>query len=413
MQKQNAALLALILVLFLDGFGQGVMYPVLATALETTHSHVLVAGVSLSTREMLYGVTLAIYFFTWFFGAAILGDISDNVGRKKALVVVLLGMALGNIISAFAFVFHDIWLLFLGRLVVGFTAGSQAIAQASMADISPPDKQARNTAFVLFGVTFGFVIGPLAGGLLANSNLVSWFGDDVPFYLTGILSLLNIFLLMLFFNDTHETLHKHKIKLSRAVMVFVEAFQHREVRKLVVQFFLLQFGWAVYILQLPTLLITVAGATLGDITWVMTFLGAGMSFGLMVLVPWVEKWNVSMKQVIVGSYFILAMMILLSLLTFWLPLLVLYAVFAGMSCSIGYTFTIKLFSSHASKDRQGWINGIMNSDMVLATGVSTLVSGFLFAYGNYIPFVVAIIAIIIALIWLPISERGSRRNKTG
>lgn len=408
MQKQTAAILALILVLFLDGFGQGVMYPVLATALEATNSNVLVAGVSLSSREMLYGVTLAIYFFTWFFGAAILGDISDNVGRRKALVVVLVGMALGNVLSALAFVYHDIWLLFLGRLVVGFTAGSQAIAQASMADISPPEKQARNTAFVLFGVTFGFVIGPLAGGLLANSNLVSWFGDDIPFYLTGLLSLINIFLLLLFYNDTNEKLEKHKVKLSRAVMVFVEAFHHKKVRKLVVQFFLLQFGWAVYILQLPTLLIQTTHATLGDITWVMTFLGIGMSFSLIVIVPRVEKWKITMPQVIVGSYFVLAILITLSLVTLWLPLLVIYAVLAGMVCATGYTFTIKLFSSHADKERQGWINGIMNSDMVLATGVSTLVSGLLFSVDLYLPFYLGIIAILISVVWIPISERQTK-----
>ncbi len=72
----------------------------------------------------------------WFFGAAILGDLSDSVGRKKSLMICLIGAFLGYLLSAIAIAFHNFWFLILGRIIAGFTSGSQPIAQAAIVDIS-------------------------------------------------------------------------------------------------------------------------------------------------------------------------------------------------------------------------------------------------------------------------------------
>lgn len=412
MKNQTAGFIALILVLFLDGFGQGVIYPVLATSLEDPTSHVIIQGVmSLSGREMLYGLILAIYFFTWFFGAAILGDISDNVGRKKALLVVLGGMVIGNAISALAFIYGSVWLLILGRVVVGFTAGSQAIAQAAIADISSRENQARNTGFVLFGVTMGFVVGPLVGGYLSDPHIVSWFSDATPLFFAGLLSLLNVFLIMWLFRDTRAKTQKHPIRFSRALTLFAQAMKHRRIRNLILTFLLMQFGWVGFFFQMPIYWIKeVHGHELG-IAYVMAWMGLGFCASTICVIPWLEKLVKNSVNAVVGAYFFLAVFIVVTIFVQNHYAVYSSAFFASVSIGTGYTFLIKVFSSHASEDEQGWVMGVMNSAMVLATGISSLVCGYLISINVFLPFVISVIFILLGIVLMWLVERvGAARS---
>lgn len=400
MKGHTRGLIALVLVLFLDGFGQGVIYPVLATALETPNSHILIQGImSLSNREILYGVILFIYFFAWFFGAAILGDISDNVGRKRALVVVLIGMTIGNVLSALAFVYGSVWLLILGRLFVGFTAGSQAIAQAAIADISSKENQARNTGFVMAGVMIGFVVGPLAGGYLSSPQVVSWFSDATPLYLAGVLSFLNIILLMFLFKDTRQKSKHHPVRLSRALSLFSEALRHKRIRSLIICFLPLQFAWIAFVFELPTYWLQVLDGNAVGIALAMTWVGLGLAASMIFAVPFLENRCKSLT-VIVVTYFLMAVTILLTLLTKNHTYIYALAFLCSFFVGTGYTFIIKVFSSHADENKQGWIMGVMNSSMVFATGISSLLSAWFFAINVQLPFIVAIVLAVLGIIAL-------------
>ena len=73
----------LFLVLFIDSMGLGLVFPILNTLVLDPHAHFVASTMNASTRNFLYGLTISLYMFCWFFGAAFLGDISDQIGRKK------------------------------------------------------------------------------------------------------------------------------------------------------------------------------------------------------------------------------------------------------------------------------------------------------------------------------------------
>jgi MFS family permease len=76
-----------------------------------------------------------------------------------------------------------LWVLFLSRLIDGFTGGNIATAMAYIADVTPPKDRARNFAFggVAFGL--GFIIGPVISGALSTISLAA------PAFAAGGLSL--------------------------------------------------------------------------------------------------------------------------------------------------------------------------------------------------------------------------------
>ncbi len=129
-QKSLARVSPLFLVLFIDGMGLSLLFPIIDSLIIDPSSPFLPALTTLSYREFLYGLVVGIYMICWFFGASIMGDLSDTAGRKKTLIICLSGACIGYALSGVAVTVENIYLLILGRIMAGFTAGSQPIAQA-------------------------------------------------------------------------------------------------------------------------------------------------------------------------------------------------------------------------------------------------------------------------------------------
>ena len=114
--------------------------------------------------------------------APILGNLSDQYGRRPILLFSLFGFGVDYIFMGFAPSFG--W-LFLGRIISGITGASFTTASAYIADISNAETRAKNFGLVGAAFGLGFIIGPAIGGLLTG-----W-GIRAPFYAAAILSLLN------------------------------------------------------------------------------------------------------------------------------------------------------------------------------------------------------------------------------
>lgn len=66
------AALPLLLILFIDGMGVGLVFPLINSLIVGPATDFLAAGTTESTRSLLYGVIIGIFMICWFFGAAIL-----------------------------------------------------------------------------------------------------------------------------------------------------------------------------------------------------------------------------------------------------------------------------------------------------------------------------------------------------
>lgn len=117
-----------------------------------------------------------------FFGSPILGALSDRFGRRPVLLIGFSGLALSFFVTAMA---DALWMLITVRLFSGAMQANAAVANAYVADITPPEDRAKR--FGMLGAAFGmgFILGPVMGGLLGDINL------HLPFYVAGCLAVLN------------------------------------------------------------------------------------------------------------------------------------------------------------------------------------------------------------------------------
>jgi MFS transporter, DHA1 family, tetracycline resistance protein len=151
-------------------------------------------------RQFTGGDTAAAAEWTLRFGATwgamqfvigpILGVLSDRVGRRPVLLISFFGLAVDFLFMAFA---PTLGWLFVGRILNGMTASSFSTAGAYIADITPPERRAKTFGMLTSAFSFGFIIGPVLGGLFGQHDL------RLPFLvaagLTGVNFLYGLFVL--------------------------------------------------------------------------------------------------------------------------------------------------------------------------------------------------------------------------
>ncbi len=174
-RQRKAAMPFIMITVLIDMVSIGLIIPVLPGLVGTFTN-------SLAEQAFWYGAVAFAFGIANFFGSPILGALSDRYGRRPVLLIGFCGLGLGFFVTGLA---TALWMLIVVRLFSGAMQANVAVANAYVADITPPDDRARR--FGLLGAMFGvgFILGPVMGGLLGGVDL------RLPFFAAGGLSVLN------------------------------------------------------------------------------------------------------------------------------------------------------------------------------------------------------------------------------
>ena len=96
--------------------------------------------------------------------APIWGRLSDRFGRRPIILVGLVGSAISYVVFAYA---GSILALLISRTMAGVGGANIPVAQAYIADITPPEKRAGGMGLIGAAFGLGFIFGPAIGGVLA------------------------------------------------------------------------------------------------------------------------------------------------------------------------------------------------------------------------------------------------------
>ncbi len=144
----------------LDLVGFAIVLPLLASY-----------GARHTPHDALVGVLVASYSLLHFLLAPAWGRLSDRVGRRPVLLIGFAGSAVSYLLFGLAGSFVA---LLVSRTVAGVSGATVNVAQAALADVTPPAERSR--AMGLIGAAFGiaFVIGPALAGITSR------LGDAAP-----------------------------------------------------------------------------------------------------------------------------------------------------------------------------------------------------------------------------------------
>jgi MFS family permease len=168
----RGARLTVFLAILLDLIGFGMILPLLPFYAQAFHASRITIGLIFASYSLAQ-----LLFAPW------LGRLSDRFGRRPLMLASIAGGAAAHLLFATA---GSVAMLLVARSLAGVAAANYGIAQAYLADVTPPAR--RSQAMGLVGAAFGlgFVIGPALGGLLSRFGMAA-----VP-YSAAALSAVNL-----------------------------------------------------------------------------------------------------------------------------------------------------------------------------------------------------------------------------
>src|SRR5881397_4243641 len=265
MPATRARLGVIFFTVFIDLVGFGIVLPILPYYAQ-----------SFGARGLLFGALVGAYSGMQFLATAVLGRLSDRVGRRPILLTTMVINAAGYVLFALA---GSYLVLFVARLVSGFAGGNISAAQAYVADITTPAERSRGMGIIGAAFGLGFIIGPAVGGLSAH-----YLGPSAPGLVAAGLSLVNFVSAYFVLPESLKAEHRTERELWDFSHIG-DAIQHPRLAPLMLAWLLAPFAFSGYTVALPLW----AGVTFGwreqQLGWFFTVIGVtaaivqGYAFG--------------------------------------------------------------------------------------------------------------------------------------
>lgn len=218
---------SLIAVIFINMLGFGIIVPLLPFYAK-----------SFNAQPWQIGLIFGAYSVGAFFGEPFWGRLSDRYGRKPLLISTIMGNCLCYLALAFA---PNIWVAFFIRLVGGLAAGNGAVVQGYIADVTPPEKRARQMSYQGAAWNVGLIIGPSVGGFFAHENMGPA-GFRIPLFIASGLALLCVIAITLIIKESRVREEGISHRPSRWAAIG-EATSHPVIGRMMLLTFLVGFAF--------------------------------------------------------------------------------------------------------------------------------------------------------------------------
>lgn len=376
-QKPSPILTAvLVLTVFLDICNFFMPVPIYTPLFLNTG---FVPGVSEHTALILLGILVACFGAAQLIGGPILGELSDKYGRKKVILGALFLGFIGTTLAAVSLSVHSVSLLYISRIVIGFSSGTIGISYAVAADHCSPKNLSKYIGIISVGPCLASAISPIIGGHLVDNVTLSFLGYATPFAVIAVVFLLNIILIH-FVMPSDEAKNKH-IKLTPfSAFTNIAKVMNRSsvLRRMVLMAIFFQIGTEGCFLAIPILAVKVFHLSPSDIANYFLLFALSSTFASTYLNSLLSR---KFKSTTLYTIFIIVMLLGISLIythsSFLFAIAFLLFGAGGMLCWI---HTNNLFSSLVSEKEQGMIMGVSQAMWSLGGVISSLLIGTIATY---------------------------------
>jgi DHA1 family tetracycline resistance protein-like MFS transporter len=339
-------------------------------------------------KTILLGFFVSIYPLSLFFGAPIIGALSDRIGRKKTFFISISGEVFGFLLFGVGILLGSLPLAAFSRVVQGFSGGNIATAYSSIADVSKKEDKTKNFALVGLAFGLGMILGPFIGGYLSDSSIVGWFNYSTPFLFAALLASLNILSVNLFFKETLKTRIERKLSLLTGFRNLKKAWSFENLRIMFVVSFLVIFGFNFYTQFFQVLLIEKFDFTARQIGEFFAFAGFWIVFTQGFLIRVISNRFTSEKVLKVTIFTLALGLVLIALPNkVWLMFTMLPLI--AVSNALTNPNMTTIISNLTHKDSQGEIMGITQSINAVAMAIPPIIAGFIYSLNIYLPSIAA------------------------
>lgn len=409
----------ILLVNFIGSLGYGIILPFLAFLV-----------LDFGGNEVLYGLIAATYPLFQMIGAPLLGRMSDQIGRKKVLLISQAGTLLSWLIFLLAFVLPveelfafetrqfgtisltaPLLIVLVARSLDGLTGGNISVANAYLSDVSPPEDLKRNFGKMSSSMSLGFILGPALAGLLASLP----YGNVITIMTAALISVGGVLAIRFFLPDIamkKEVYPCPEAKMKKTYGVEVgDCFQEGLPAKngwttvvrqpgaplMIALFFLIFMAYNLFFATFSMYSSTGLNWSSQQVGYFFTLMSAVMIIGQGPVLSRLSRRYSEEQLFAAGS---LIMVATFTCLTSQSPLIIFVAaVLYGLGNGIMWPSYLTMLSKVGERSRQGSLQGIANGFGSLASIFGLIFGGFLLALlAQQIYLLSAVLLLVIALI---------------
>jgi multidrug resistance protein len=235
---RKPSLLVILLTVFIDLVGFGIIVP-----------FVPVYSRHFGAEGVVIGLIIASFSAMQFIFSPIWGRLSDRHGRRPILLLSTMGAALSYALFAWGASLPNhntaIWVMVLSRMLAGLCGGNITVAQAYIADITPPENRSKRMGLIGMAFGLGFIFGPIIGGLSLHH-----LGFSGPGWVAGGLCAANFILAWFVLQESRQP-NSQPIAERPHLDQWMATIRKPKVGLLIVTFFVATFCFSCFESTLP------------------------------------------------------------------------------------------------------------------------------------------------------------------
>jgi MFS transporter, DHA1 family, tetracycline resistance protein len=220
------------LTVFIDLIGFGIIIPLLplyGKAFQASGLELGLLGATFSIAQFIFG--------------PLLGRLSDRIGRRPVLLLSTAGAAISYVIFGIGSGFEGqtaLLVLFISRAFAGICGANITVAQAYIADITPPADRSRKMGLIGMAFGLGFIFGPPVGALARK-----WFGITGPGWVAAVFCATNFLLAFAILPESRKPSSEHVARRPHLDQ-WLHTMTRPKVGLLIYVFFLATFAFTCF-----------------------------------------------------------------------------------------------------------------------------------------------------------------------
>lgn len=384
------------MTIFIDLTGFGMIIPLLPFYADTFQ-----AG------PTALGALVASFSIMQFIFSPILGRVSDNVGRRRVLLLSILISSVSFVLFAVA---SSFLMLLLSRIIAGMATES-AVAQAYISDITSKKERARGIGRVGAAHGAGFIMGSAIGGFLVP------YGYWAPGFAAFLLTLLN-FLFVFFFlpesiGHTNPSTRTPSNSNGGILRKLVDSFTRPLIGAVLVIFFIITFAFSAIPVIAPLLGKSFFNFGEVEMSYLFVYIGLIQIILQGFLIGRLSKKVGDEKLIVFGPLLLMLGMLLMPLIP---NIAIFLASITMVASSIGTMSTAipSFISKRTSAREQGSMLGVAQSMSSIARVPGPLIGGFVFEFAGLVaPFLLSAALLMAAFgLGCRVFQACARKQKT-
>ncbi len=237
---RKPSVLIIFLTVFIDLVGFGIVVPLVPVYSRHFGAHGVVIGVIIASFSAMQFVFSPVW-----------GRLSDRHGRRPILLLSTAGAAASYVLFALSSGIENhalaLWLMVLSRSFAGICGGNITVAQAYIADITPPEQRSRRMGLIGMAFGLGFIFGPAIGGISLN-----YLGATGPGWVAAAFCAANFMLAFCILAESRQPTST-QVAQRPHLDQWLHTLRERKIGLLVIVFFLATFCFSCFESTLPLL----------------------------------------------------------------------------------------------------------------------------------------------------------------